>query len=169
MATEKLYCPDFVYDICVGLTVHEFLTRELSLSMVSKKFSMAVSDHYFEIVEEEMSSPAEEILRFMSEQKNPKYEAHEKANFFVYNRLKFDGLKGQRKLKGMFSNPFKGDKERKYNAEKTIKSFKAVVFAVRAGAIEKVPPGWSIKKEPDLEDSELKKIVNKEVPIDDLI
>tara|TARA_B100000029_G_C17208032_1_gene826946 strand:- start:370 stop:762 length:393 start_codon:yes stop_codon:yes gene_type:complete len=130
---------------------------------------MAVSDHYFEIVEEEMSSPAEEILRFMSEQKNPKYEAHEKANFFVYNRLKFDGLKGQRKLKGMFSNPFKGDKERKYNAEKTIKSFKAVVFAVRAGAIEKVPPGWSIKKEPDLEDSELKEIVNKEVPIDDLI
>ena len=50
-----------------------------------------------------MSVPAEDILRFMSEQKNPKFEAHDKANFFVHYRLKFDGLKGKRKLKGIFS------------------------------------------------------------------
>ena len=42
----------------------------------------------------------------MSEQKNPQYEAHEKINFFIHFRLKFDGIKGKRKLKGIFGNAF---------------------------------------------------------------
>ena len=100
MATEKLYCPEFVYQICVGLTVYDFVTKEFTLPMVSKQYTSGISDHYNEVLPEELSFPAEEILRFMSEQQKPKYEAHEKANFFVYNQLKFDGTKGERKLKG---------------------------------------------------------------------
>ena len=64
-----------------------------------------------------MGVPAEDILRFMSEQKNPKFEAHDKANFFIHYRLKFDGLKGKRKLKGIFfGNALTGDKTKKYSS-----------------------------------------------------
>ena len=37
--------------------------------MVSKQYSTALSEHYKDVHEDEMSVPAEEILRFMSEQK----------------------------------------------------------------------------------------------------
>ena len=169
MPDEKLYCPDFVYQICVGLTVYDFITQEMSLNMVANKYSMSMSEHYKEIVAEELSYPAEEIVRFMSEQKNPKYEAHEKANFFVYYRLKFDGLKGTRKLKGIFKNAFKGDKEKQYDAEKTIKEFKAFTFALRASQIDRAPPGWTLKSENKDEIAQLGEIYAKEFPLDDLL
>ena len=88
MSNEKLFCPEFVYEICVGLTVYDFVFKDLSLSMVSKQYSMGLSEHYKNIHEDEMSVPAEDILRFMSEQKNPQFEAHDKANFFIHYRLK---------------------------------------------------------------------------------
>ena len=70
MSSEKLFCPEFVYEICVGLTVYDFVFKDLSLSMVSKQYSMGLSEHYKPVHEDEMGVPAEDILRFMSEQKN---------------------------------------------------------------------------------------------------
>ena len=170
MPEEKLYCPEFVFDICVGLTVHDFLTKEFTLPMVAKKYAAALSEHYTEITEEELSFSAEEITRFMSEQKNPKFEAHDKANFFVHYRLKFDGLKGKRKLKGIFfGNALTGDKNKKYSAEQVVKNFKAFTFALRAGTVDRAPPGWTIKSENKEDLMQLGELVNKEVSIDDLI
>ena len=169
MSNEKLFCPEFVYEICVGLIVYDFVFKDLTLSMNAKQYSTALSDHYKDVHEDEMAVPAEEIVRFISEQKNPKYEAHEKANFFIYNRLKFDGIKGERKLKGMFGNAFTGDKVKKYSAEKVVKDFKAFTFALRAGTVEKAPPGWLIKNEDKEELMQLGEIISKEVSIDDLL
>ena len=170
MPSEKLFCPEFVYEICVGLTVYDFVFKDLSLSMVSKQYSMGLSEHYKPVHEDEMSVPAEDILRFMSEQKNPKFEAHDKANFFVHYRLKFDGLKGKRKLKGIFfGNALTGDKDKKYSAEKVVKNFKAFTFALRAGTVDRAPPGWTIKSENKEDLMQLGELVNKEVSIDDLI
>ena len=95
---------------------------------MSDRYSKGLTEHYRQVSEVEISHPAEEILRFLSEQKKPQYEAHEKANFFVFNRLKFDGIKGERKLKGIFGNAFTGDKKKKYSVEETVKNFKAFVF-----------------------------------------
>ena len=61
MPEEKLYCPEFVFDICVGLTVHDFLTKEFTLNMVAKKYAAALSEHYTEITEEELSLHKEMI------------------------------------------------------------------------------------------------------------
>ena len=98
MSSEKLFCPEFVYEICVGLTVYDFVFKDLSLSMVSKQYSMGLSEHYKDIHEDEMSVPAEDILRFMSEQKNPNLKLMIKR-IFIHYRLKFDGLKGKENLK----------------------------------------------------------------------
>ncbi len=167
MADDKLYIPEFAYDICSGMTVHDFLTKELTLPMIAKKYSMAISEHYYQVTQEEISFSAEEIVRFMSEQNNPQYEAHELINFFVYFRLKFDGIKGERKLKGIFGNAFKGLKEKKYDAEKTVKSFKAFTYALRSGTVNRAPPGWHIKTERDL--MQLGNILKKEMSIDELM
>ncbi len=169
MPADKLYCPEFVYQICVGLTVYDFVTKEFTLPMVSKQYATGITDHYNEVLPEELSYPAEEILRFMSEQQKPKYEAHEKANFFVYNQLKFDGTKGERKLKGIFGNAFTGEKTKKYNAEKTVKVFKAFTFSLRSGAVDRAPAGWMIKSENKDELMQLGQIITKEMKIDDLL
>ena len=39
MSNEKLFCPEFVYEICVGLTVYDFVFKDLTLSMNAKQFS----------------------------------------------------------------------------------------------------------------------------------
>ena len=57
MSEEKLYCPEFVFEVCVGLTVHDFLTKEFTLPMVAKKYATALSEHYSDVSEEEISFP----------------------------------------------------------------------------------------------------------------
>ncbi len=163
---DKLFCPDFVYNICVGLTVKDFLVRQMSLEMVSKNYSDAISTHYKNVEEIEMAAPAEEILRFLSERKNPMFEAHELAINYVYWKFKYDG-RSERKIKGIFKNSLKGDKERKYNSNKAVTDFKAYSFSLRSGHFERAPAGWDIAKEEDLH--ELGEIVKKEPNIDDFI
>ena len=164
--SDKLFCPEFVYDICIGLTVKDFLVRQMSLEMVSKNYADAISIHFKTVEEIEIAGPSEEILRFLSERKNPMFEAHDMAINYVYWKFKYDG-RSERKLKGIFRNALKGDKERKYNSHNAVKDFKAYCFSLRAGHFEKAPAGWDITKEEDLE--ELGEIVKKEPNIDDFM
>ena len=145
--SEKQYCPLFLYDITVGLTIYDFLVKDYSLDMVAKRYSDGLLKHYIEIPVPEITAPAEEAVRFMSELKNPEIEAHVRVNHFVYHILKFDGLKGPRKLKGLFGSAFDGTKKKNYSEQKFFKEFKAFTFALRAGSVEKAPSGWNIKHE----------------------
>ena len=88
------------------------------------------------------------------------FEAHDLANNYVYWKLNFDG-RSQRKLKGLFSDSFKGMKEKKFSIEDVIKDFKAYCFSLRAGQVEQSPAGWDIKQEQEID--ELGKIVNRKV------
>ena len=133
--SEKLYCPEFIYDICIGLAVKDFLVKALSLDMVSKNYADSISGFYKNIEEIEIAAPAEEILRFLSERKNPMFEAHDLAINYVYWKFKYDG-RSERKIKGIFKNSLKGDKERKYDSNKAVKDFKAYCFSLRSGHFE---------------------------------
>ena len=135
MTDDKLFTPEFVYEICVGLAIHDFLTKDLPLQLVSDRYSNGLTEHYRQVSEVEISHPAEEILRFLSEQKNPQYEAHEKANFFIYNRLKFDGIKGERKLKGIFGNAYTGDKKKNILLKKQSKILKRLFLQLEQGLL----------------------------------
>ena len=85
---------------------------------------------------------------------------------FVHYRLKFDGLKGKRKLKGIFfGNALSGDKNKEYSAEQVVKNFKAFTFALRAGTVDRAPPGWTIKSENKEDLMQLGELVNKEVSL----
>tara|TARA_B100001093_G_C26417749_1_gene838418 strand:+ start:46 stop:549 length:504 start_codon:yes stop_codon:yes gene_type:complete len=166
--SEKLFCPEWLYDVVVGVTVHDFLTKEYSLEMIAKKFSEGLIDHYQEIPYQEIAVPAENAIRFMSEIKSPEFEAHVRANFYVFYTLKFDGLKGPRKLKGIFGSAFDGDKTKKYSEDIFLKKFKAYSYALRSGTVDKSPSGWQIKNEKDLDF--FGELLNKnEFSIDDLL
>ena len=164
---EKLYCPHFLYDLAVGCVMLEYLTKQYSLEMVGKKYSEGLSDEYIEIPTEEITKPAEESIRFMAELKGAEYEAHERVTHFNFYILKYDGIKGPRKLKGLFGSAFDGTKEKKYNEDKFFKEFKAYCFALRAGSIPKAPAGWNIQNEKGLEFFE--SIVKKDFGIEDLL
>ena len=165
--SEKPYCPEFLYDITVGLTVYEFLVKDYSLEMIGQKYSRGLSDRYMPIPIEEITAPAEEIVRFMSELKSQEFEAHDRANHYVYYKLKFDGLKGARKLKGFFGDAFDGDKKKVYSEVKVFKDFKAYTFALRNGSVEKAPSGWQIKTEKDIDF--FQDIIAKDFTIDDIL
>ena len=68
MTDDKLFAPEFVYEICVGLAIHDFLHKDLPLQIVSDLYSKGLTEHYRQVSEVEISQPAEEILRFLSEQ-----------------------------------------------------------------------------------------------------
>lgn len=165
--SDKKYCPNWLYEVSVGQTVYEFIVKEYSIEMIAKKFSDGLGKFYNPIPFEEISKPAEECLRFMVEIKGSEFEAHERANHFVHYRLKFDGLKGPRKLKGLFGSAFDGDKAKKYNEQVMIKDFKAFCFALRSGTVPLAPSGWTITNEKDLEF--YGNILTKDFSIDDLL
>ena len=62
--SDKLYCPSFIYEICVVSAVKNFLTEAYSLDMLGQKYADGISEYYKPISKEEISGPAEEILRF---------------------------------------------------------------------------------------------------------
>ena len=124
---DKLYCPTFIYEICVASAVKNFLIESYSLDMIGKKYADGISEYYKPISVEEISGPAEEILRFLSERKNPMFEAHDLANHYVYWKLNFDG-RSQRKLKGLFSDSFKGIKEKSLVLKMLLKILRLIVF-----------------------------------------
>ena len=99
-------------DLAVGCVMYDFLTKQYSLEMVGKKYAEGLSEEYIEIPTEELTKPAEESIRFMAELKGAQFEAHERVNHFIYYILKHDGIKGPRKLKGLFGSAFDGTKEK---------------------------------------------------------
>ena len=62
MADDKLYCPEFVFQILCGQTVHDFLTKEFTLDMIATQYSKAAFDHYKEIKDAEFTYAAEGIV-----------------------------------------------------------------------------------------------------------
>ena len=81
MTDDKLFTPEFVYEICVGLAIHDFLTKDLPMQIVSDRYSKGLTEHYRQVSEVEISHPAEEILRFLSEQKNHSMKLMKKQIF----------------------------------------------------------------------------------------
>ena len=41
--SDKLFCPSFIYEICVSLSVKEFLTEAYSLDMLGQKYAEGIS------------------------------------------------------------------------------------------------------------------------------
>ncbi len=139
-----MFCPDYIFDACVACTARDFLSGEMALELVAKKYVNGLAEHYpTPILGEELTEPAEEILRFLNE-----IEANEQANDllkdFSYYRLYFSGIGRERKLNPLFGSVEDAAKEREYNPSDTFKAFKAYVFGLRSETVPEAPVGWSL-------------------------
>ena len=159
------FCPDWIFNLCVARSAYDFIVSDLPIKAYAKKYSLGLSEQYFEIKSEELENEAEYLLRFLVEINTD--ESDQLLNNYIYFCLKYVQSGSKRKLKGLFGSAFDPTKEKKYQEKNTLKSFRAYVFGLRSGVSEKPSAGWNILEEEGLEF--LKELVEKEANISDAL
>lgn len=141
-----MFCPEWVYDIAVSKTAHEFLVNDLPLHAISGKYVAGLSEQYVAIEKDELVDSAERVLHFLAE-----VDAGEEAatflNGFAYFRYNFEAVNKPRKLKPMFGAADDPVKNRNYSGDAAVKHFKAYVFALRSSSAPVAPAGWRLEIE----------------------
>ena len=143
------YAPDWIFDIAIVRTASEFLSLTQPMDSLAKKYANGLSEIYQEVYFEEILEPAEEILRFLSEVK-AQHLAVELLKDFSYFRMYYVNPRKPRKLKPLFGTLEAPEKKKDYSSEKTIKSFKAYVFALRSKTVPQSPIGWALENDESL-------------------
>ena len=157
-----MYCPDWIYQICIARVASEFLSSELSLLPFAKKYSDGLGKIYNPIDTEAFTAPAEQIVIFLGE-----IDAGDSAvmilNNYTYFRLYFESLNSPRKLKSMFGNIEDPVKQPLEAAETTLKSLRAYVFGLRSNTVPTAPDGWLLEDDENI--PKLTEIVKRTVSI----
>jgi len=156
------FCPEWIFGVCSAQIGKDFLSSNNSIISISKKFSEGLSDKYSLIKFEETLECSEQILQFLSEI-NAGEEAINYITDYIHYRVNFESSGGTRKLSGIFSSAFDGNKIKDYNTKDTLKVFKATVFSIRNNALPKSIPGWVITDKEDVD--WLGELFEKEVDI----
>ena len=144
------FCPEWIFGASSAQIAKDFLSTNNSIISLSKKFANGLSEHYNEIKFEEILDVAEKILQFLSDI-NAGENAVTYLNDYVHYRVNFKSNGGERKLSGIFSSGFDGEKIKEYNSEQSFKVFKATIYSMRNNIIPKSPPGWVITDIPDID------------------
>ena len=165
----NLYCPKWIFDVCVANVASNFITEDLSIDICSKNYVRVLNRRYKEIQLVEMKYGAEAIIRFMGEIKNPKYDSFERLRQFLFFTLKYEKkiFITKRKYKKMFSTAFDGTKKKEYSEDITLQDFKKFVYSLRSDLVEKAPMSWSITNDTDEDLDFLGKLLKSRV-IDNL-
>ncbi|MDC3401505.1 hypothetical protein OA101_00415 [Alphaproteobacteria bacterium] len=142
-----MYCPDFIFDTAVSFAAEDFISGELSIEIVAKKYSTGLAEKYeHPIVEEVIVQAAEDMLRFLSEIEAAD-QAAELLKSFAYNRLYLVSIGKPRKLHPMFGLVEDSVKELQYDPAQTVSAFKAFVFGLRSSTVSYAPAGWDMSKD----------------------
>jgi len=162
MANKQKYCPPWIIKIICSLMVYDYIVKDESFFMQTKKFVEYLSK-YSEITAEELEHIATLKLQFLGEVKNVK-DPYLLLNHYMYSIINEIEPGETGLIKG---NPYEGQKKKKYNPEVLIKDFKIFVFSCRSKLTLKAPMGWDIRNAEDI--GELSDILNKQFSLDDLI
>lgn len=161
------YCPEWLFDYCVAQTAADFLTAELPLEAHAKKYAKSLSETYNDIDPEAIEAAATAILEFLNEIKVGE-DAIDYLVQFCWFTLNFENHRAvKRKRKSMLSNCFDPLKEMNYSPDKAAKSFKAYLYADRSNVLPKMPTGWKIADEADVEP--LKAMTERETSVMDML
>ena len=144
-----VYCPQWVYAACIGLTARDFLVKDIPIDLVARKYAKSLLNKYEEINAVEMSSIAEDIIRILAE-----IEAGGDASMyldgFVHHVINFDNGK-TRNRKLLLGSIFDGEKVRVYGERDIIKMFKSYMYSLRSGLSKPAPNGWKIEDEENID------------------
>lgn len=161
------FCPEWLFDFCVGRCAGDFLAAELPLDAHAKKFARALTELYNEVDPDTVEAGATAILEFLNEI-NVGADAHDYLTQFCWFTLNYENHRGvKRKRKSMLSTCFDSEKEKTYAPEKAVKAFKAYLYADRSNVLPKMPTGWKIVDEKDIEP--LKKMVEQPASVMDML
>ena len=144
-----MFCPRWIYDIAATRVAAEFLSGELGLAAFSAKYANGLSDRYEPISAEEFSQVAEALLQFLAEIEAGEL-ATEMISNFNYARLYFEEGSRPRKMNPIFGSIEDGVKNKEYNGDGTLKSFRAHVFATRSNAAPVAPLGWTLEEDENI-------------------
>ena len=161
MTKKQKYCPSWIIKIITSLMVYDYIVKDESFFMQTKKF-VDYLKKYAEIKAEELEYIATLKLEFLGEVKNVK-DTYLLLNHYMYSIIHEIEPGESGIIKG---DPYEG-KKRSYNAENLIKDFKIFVYSCRSSLTLKAPMGWDIRNEEDI--GELSDIIRKQFSLDDLI
>ena len=159
-----MYCPKWVFDICVAVSAESFIVDDILIDISAKRFSRGLNQQYREVKLLEIKYGAEAIIRFMGEIKNPQYEPYERLRQFLYHTLKFEKnfFLSKRKFKKLIGSPFNGTKKKEYSEDLTLADFKKFIYSLRADLVEKAPMSWDIRGDDEDDIGFLKDLLKKD-------
>lgn len=162
MAKTSKHCPSWIIKIITSLMVYDYITKDESFFVQTKKFLDFLS-RYDTITAEELNEIATLKLQFLGEVKNIK-DPYLLLNHYMYKIINDVEPSETGLIKG---DPYNGTKKRDYYTHTLIKDFKVFVYSCRSALTLKAPTGWDIRNEEDI--GELGDAIKKQFSLDDLI
>ena len=144
-----VYCPQWVYAACVGLTARDFLVKDIPIDLMARRYSKALLEKYDEVNPIEISSIAEDIIRILAEVEAGS-DASKYLEGFIYYTIYYDNGK-LRNRKPLLGSIFDGERDRFYEEKDIVKMFKSYMYALRSDLSKPAPTGWKIDDEEDID------------------
>ena len=167
--SSNLFCPKWIFDICVGVTAYDYIMRDIPIDVSAKKFVRGLNKNYKEVQLIEIKYASESIIRFMGEIKSPEYLPHDRLRHYLFFTLKYETYYKKRKIKSLFGSAFTGTKEKMYGEDISVQDFKTFIYSLRSKLVKEAPSTWEIRDDNEDDLEFLGELIKKDYGIDDLI
>ena len=137
------YCPNWIFDAVCAQVANEFISQDLPLRNLAKKYTDGLADKYAPIAVEEIEQTAEEFIRALDEVK-VESEAVPLLNSYCYFRILYESNNVKRKMKPLFGSVDAPVTAKEYGVDISTKRFKAYLFSLRSSVAVQAEPGWKL-------------------------
>jgi len=137
------YCPNWIFDAVCAQVANEFISQDLPLRNLAKKYTDGLADKYEPIAVEEIEQTAEEFIRALDEVK-VESEAVPLLNSYCYFRILYESNNVKRKMKPLFGSVDAPVSAKEYSVDASTKRFKAYLFSLRSSVAVQAEPGWKL-------------------------
>ena len=145
-----LHCQGWILCIFCANAARETLLYSAPINTIVKKYSVAIDEHYSEISPDFIQVCAEKMLASLVEV-DAGSAAEEIIRGYIHKKIKTKDDGSARKLSGIFSSEFKGERTPTGTEKYIVTNFRAFLFSMRSGAKGLPPPGWQVDQVKDLD------------------
>ena len=122
-----LHCPGWILCIFCANTARETLLYSAPINTIVKKYSVAIDEHYSEISPDFIQVCAEKMLASLVEV-DAGSAAEEIIRGYIHKKIKTKDDGSARKLSGIFSSEFKGERTPTGTEKYIVTNFRAFYF-----------------------------------------
>jgi hypothetical protein len=144
-----LHCPGWILGIFCANAARETLTSSAPINTIAKKYTGAIAENYSDISADFIQVCAEKMLASLVEV-DAGSAAEDIIRGYIYQKVKTKDDGSARKLSGLFSSEFKGERTPTGTEKYVVTNFRAFLFSMRSGTKALAPPGWQVDQVPDL-------------------